>query len=111
MTTTTQVAQVSRPTVYFTPEAWNMMMGYVRACDIEISGYGVVDILPNNRGFLVKDIFIVPQTCAAASTEFDTDGTSQLIANKMMSMSTEEADAWNSSLRLWWHRVNHNIHN
>jgi hypothetical protein len=60
----------TKPTVYFTTEAYHRMMALVENIDKEIAWHGVVEKI-DNQSYLVKDILVYPQKVTGATVTTD----------------------------------------
>lgn len=102
-TTATTTGQApTRPVVYMAPDIWNQLIAYTKLCESEISGYGIVEILPENKGLVVTELFLVPQVCSGAETEMDGTAFLQMV-NKWLEDDPEEGYKRNEKCRLWFH--------
>ena len=81
--------------VYITPQCHYDLQYIVKACDIEISGLGLVDTTPD--GLIIKEVFILDQTGSSANTTLDPEAQAKL----MMELDAKGIDT--GKLRFWWH--------
>lgn len=98
-TTATTVARPAKPTLFIKPAVWTKMLLYARLCNVEISGLGFIDVLPDNRGFLVSDIIVPQQKGSAGGTELDPEDLGKTISEWIMNGQEEK----NEKMRFWWH--------
>lgn len=81
--------------VYILPEVHQQIMGYVRNCQIEVSGLGVAEIRDNC--LCITQAFILPQECTLGYTQFKKGALTEFVMNKVK----ERFDI--KSIRFWWH--------
>lgn len=62
---------ITKPSVYFTAEAYLKMMLYVRDTSTEIAWHGTVEHDKENNTFCITDVFLYPQKLTAATVETD----------------------------------------
>jgi hypothetical protein len=84
-----------RPIVFITPEAKRKLDSYIRLCNLEISGLGIVTKL--GVDLLVEDVFIFPQEVSAAHTDLDS-GAIAMFLTELITKGVETKD-----IKLWWH--------
>jgi hypothetical protein len=83
------------PIVFITPEAKRKLDSYIRLCNLEISGLGIVTKLGVN--LLVEDVFIFSQEVSAAHTDLDS-GAIAMFLTELITRGVETKD-----VNLWWH--------
>jgi hypothetical protein len=83
--------------VIFNIKAYTKLRQYVCKVNTEISGLGIIE-KDKGKGILtVKDIWLLPQKCTAATTEISKDGMAKFY-DKMISEGKDT-----SLIKLWWH--------
>ena len=75
--------------------AYTKLYYYIKECEDEISGFGLV--VPLQDSFLITDIFIFEQTVGSAETELEKDD----VAKFLMDFDAKGGDI--SKIKLWWH--------
>lgn len=81
---------ITKPTIYFTLEAYRMVIGYVMASELECSMMGEVETHKNT--FLVTKVHLPQQTRSAAFTKITHDGVASLLTNP--SINPQKIKAW-----------------
>jgi len=87
--------QAPVPPVLVVPDAYVKLQTYVRACDVEISGLGVVDFV--DGGLVVRDVFLLRQQSSAASTNIEEEDVARFLDEFVRSGGDPQR------LRLHWH--------
>jgi hypothetical protein len=85
----------STPTLFLTPEVQQRISHWVDLASGEMSCLGMADLVPG--GFLVSQIFLLPQLAGPAEVEIDRDAIARLVAD--LDASGEDL----TRLRFWHH--------
>ena len=91
------------PTIRFSRTAYERMMALVRACKIEVSGFGVLatDEERAEKGviepYYIKEIHIADQDCTGATTDLRATA----LGNLMMDLHRRKIDG--KQVAVWWH--------
>ena len=99
MTTAAQPANQGLPQLppkrlYFSRNVWEKMWSLTAACDIEISGLGIMAADDPN---FVEELYILPQVCTGVRTSITPDAVTELTMNlRAMGIAP-------SRMRFWWH--------
>jgi hypothetical protein len=83
------------PAVLMTARGLHRLKLLLRLCPAEIAGLGYVT--PHPKGFLIRDIFILPQRVTDSDAELDPEALFAFLAR----FAAEGGDP--SSLQCWWH--------
>ncbi|MGH7409863.1 MAG: hypothetical protein ACREJ6_02205 [Candidatus Methylomirabilis sp.] len=83
------------PDIFITTRAFHRLKLLLRLCPAEIAGLGHVTPLPT--GFLIKDLFVLPQRVTDSDAELNPEALSEFLAQFVASGGDP------SSLQLWWH--------
>lgn len=67
----TNTEQLARPTVYIDAEAYLKMLLYIRDTDIEIAWHGTVERNQAKNYYIIKDVFLYPQTITSVTVNTD----------------------------------------
>lgn len=59
------------PTLVIPLAVWQQMMGFVRACPIEVNGFGYLDHMEERAELRVSEVFLLEQLATAGSVEVD----------------------------------------
>lgn len=84
------------PALVLTVQVAQQLAAYVHSVEAEISGLGTITRYTPNE-FQARDLYLLQQTCTAASTELDPDAVATLIYNYVQSGDDP------GKIRLWWH--------
>lgn len=68
---TPETNTVEKPTIYISSEAFLKMMLYVQSTPTEIAWHGTVERNTKENYYYIKDVFLYPQTIAAATVQTD----------------------------------------
>ena len=80
--------------ILYSKLAYDKIMYWVGKCNVEISGFGTVEYLPDTKTFYVTDAYLIKQEGRAATTDIDGAALSKLMYEK-------RGEAGNC--KLWWH--------
>ncbi len=83
------------PNIYITARAFHRLRFLLRLCPAEIAGLGYV--APHPEGFLIQDIFVLPQRVTDSDAELNPDALSGFLAQFVANGGDP------SSLQFWWH--------
>lgn len=83
------------PGIFIASRAFHRLKLLLRLCPAEIAGLGYVT--PHPGGFLIQDVFVLPQRVTEADAELDAES----IFGFLTSFVADGGDP--SSLQLWWH--------
>ncbi|MGH7369279.1 MAG: hypothetical protein ACREIN_00150 [Candidatus Methylomirabilaceae bacterium] len=83
------------PVIFITGRAFHRLKLLLRLCPAEIAGLGYVT--PRPQGFLIQDVFVLPQRVTDSDAELDPEA----LLNFLSGFVAEGGDP--SSLQLWWH--------
>jgi hypothetical protein len=70
--------QITKPIVWITPEAWDKLMTYVRASDVECSM--LCEVEAKNGKFLINKVYLPKQTRSAAFTKITHEGIVEILS-------------------------------
>ena len=71
------LASPRMPTVFYTPEAWDMVWFIVGVCPQEVGWLGLVDTLPTGD-FLITDVYVPEQEVHGTETDIDPEAMTDL---------------------------------
>jgi hypothetical protein len=91
----TTIPDLSKPKVTISHTAYKKIMGWVMACDIEVSGLGTLVKMPDGS-YVVTDAYISEQTCSGTETELTAEGIAKLD-------EWHDTNVKQGNLRVWWH--------
>jgi proteasome lid subunit RPN8/RPN11 len=83
------------PALLITPLAFHRLQLLLKLCPSEIAGLGVV--VPHPEGWLIRDLFVLPQRV----TDFDAELDPEALLQFLTRFVAEGGDP--ASLQLWWH--------
>lgn len=83
------------PGIFMTGRAFHRLKLLLRFCPAEIAGLGYV--APHPKGFLIQDVFVLPQRVTDADAELDPEALCGFLGRFV----GDGGDP--SSLQLWWH--------
>lgn len=86
---------VNPPTLWVPQLTWQKLMTYVQLCPVEINGFGYIDPMPG--GFMLSEVFILPQQVTAGSADVD----AAVVARHMTDMIRRGEDT--GRMRFQWH--------
>ena len=89
---TFELKSLKEGVVYISSVAKKKLDAYIRHCDYEISGLGIVDV--HEDIITVEDVFIIKQSCTSGSTDIDDDAVAEFLAQNI---------DWIDKMKLWWH--------
>ena len=87
--------ELEEPVLAVDPVAWDALVGWSRATDLEVSGLG--RLVPTDDGFRMTDAYLVRQSATAYETELDPADLAALVAR----LADDGTDT--DGLRVWWH--------
>jgi hypothetical protein len=82
-------------TVFLEPAVNEMINHWIDMAEGEVSGLGLVDLVPG--GFLVKEVFLPDQACTPASSTIEPEAVAKLL------LDLDQAGYEPSKLRFWFH--------
>lgn len=88
-------APLPPPAIRIRPLALAKLRLYARRCPFEIGGLG--QVLADDEGLLITDVYLLPQRVSMSDTELESDGLFALLGR----LVAEGHDV--GSTRLWWH--------
>ena len=92
---TLEFDSVSAPGIFIAARAYHRLKLLLRLCPAEIAGLGYVTDHP--KGFLIQDVFVLPQRVTDSDAELDPDALFGFLARFV-------ADGGDpSSIQFWWH--------
>lgn len=74
--------------------AWKKIMYWVNKQDAEISGFGLVEYIPERKVFYITDVFLIEQVVTGGSTDIDEKGYAKLLF---------ETAKRKGECLFWWH--------
>lgn len=90
-----ELARRDRPAILIAARAFHRLKLLLGLCPAEIAGLGYVT--PHPRGFLVRDVLVLPQLVTDSDAELDPEALSRFLARFV----AEGGDP--SSIQFWWH--------